>query len=63
MQLAATGINLDYIAAGGLIFLFLVGSLASSRKKRLLESEISLEDVYKNAYKVKTKIEKLLNQR
>ena len=64
IQLAATGIDLDYIAASGLIFFISGGVLiASSRKKRLLESEISLEHVYKNAFKVKTKIEKLLNQK
>ena len=62
--MADTGINLDYAIAGGLIFL--VSGLilfTSSRKKRLLDSEISLEDIYKNSYKIKTKIEKLINSK
>ena len=45
-----------FFISGGVLF-------SSSRKKRLLESEISLEEVYKSAFKVKTKIEKLINQK
>ena len=48
ISLAATGINLDYIVLSGSVFL--VGGVilfTSSRKRKLMESEISLEDIYK----------------
>ena len=64
INLAATGINLDYIAISGSVFL--IGGLflfTSSRKRKLMESEISLEDIYKHAFKVKTKIEKQIQEK
>ena len=64
LKLAATGINLDYIALGGSVFL--IGGVVlytSSRKRKLMESEISLEDIYKHSFKVKTKIEKLIKEK
>ena len=64
LSLAATGINLDYIALGGSVFL--IGGVVlytSSRKRKLMESEISLEDIYKHSFKVKTKIEKLIKEK
>ena len=64
LSLAATGINLDYIALGGSAFL--IGGVVlytSSRKRKLMESEISLEDIYKHSFKVKTKIEKLIKEK
>ena len=64
LKLAATGINLDYIALGGSVFL--IGGVVlytSSRKRKLMESEISLEDIYKHSFKVKTKIEKLIKKK
>ena len=64
ISLAATGINLDYIVLSGSVFL--VGGVilfTSSRKRKLMESEISLEDIYKHAFKLKTKIEKLIQEK
>ena len=64
LSLAATGIDLDYIALGGSAFL--IGGVVlytSSRKRKLMESEISLEDIYKHSFKVKTKIEKLIKEK
>ena len=64
IALAATGINLDYIVISGSVFL--VGGVilfTSSRKRKLMESEISLEDIYKHAFKLKTKIEKLIQEK
>ncbi len=64
IALAATGINLDYIVLSGSVFL--VGGVilfTSSRKRKLMESEISLEDIYKHAFKLKTKIEKLIQEK
>ena len=64
INLAATGINLDYIVISGSVFL--IGGLilfTSSRKRKLMESEISLEDIYKHAFKVKTKIEKQIQEK
>ena len=64
IQLAATGIDLDYIVTSGIIFLASgIVLLASSRKKKLMQSEISLEDIYKSAFKLKTKLEKSLKQK
>ena len=64
IQLAATGIDLDYIVTSGIIFLASgIVLLTSSRKKKLLQSEISLEDIYKSAFKLKTKLEKSLKQK
>ena len=64
IQLAATGIDLDYIVTSGIIFLVSgIVLLTSSRKKKLMQSEISLEDIYKSAFKLKTKIEKSLKQK
>ena len=61
IQLAATGIDLDYIVTSGIIFLASgIVLLTSSRKKKLMQSEISLEDIYKSAFKLKTKLEKSL---
>tara|TARA_B100002052_G_scaffold191574_1_gene174585 strand:- start:1674 stop:3362 length:1689 start_codon:yes stop_codon:yes gene_type:complete len=64
IQLAATGIDLDYIVTSGIIFLASgIVLLTSSRKKKLMQSEISLEDIYKSAFKLKTKLEKSLKQK
>ena len=64
IQLAATGIDLDYIVTSGIIFLVSgIVLLTSSRKKKLMQSEISLEDIYKSAFKLKTKLEKSLKQK
>ena len=64
IQLAATGIDLEYIVTSGIIFLVSgIVLLTSSRKKKLMQSEISLEDIYKSAFKLKTKLEKSLKQK
>tara|TARA_Y100000816_G_C26099782_1_gene582624 strand:+ start:1 stop:1530 length:1530 start_codon:yes stop_codon:yes gene_type:complete len=64
IQLADTGIDLDYVAIGGLSF-FVLGIVlfTSSRKRKLMDSDTSLEDIYKNAYKLKIKIEKLIKEK
>ena len=64
IELADTGINFDYTIISGLVFLTAgLVLFTSSRKRKLLQSDISLEDIYENAFKVKTKIEKLIDSK
>ena len=66
LKLAETGIDLDYILIGGSLVLFAgLALFSSSRKKKLLAEpgSITIENVYKNSFKLKTKLEKILKEK
>ena len=65
-KLAETGIDLDYILISGSLVLFAgLALFSSSRKKKLLAEpgSITIENVYKNSFKLKTKLEKILKEK
>ena len=66
LKLAETGIDLDYILISGSLVLFAgLALFSSSRKKKLLAEpgSITIENVYKNSFKLKTKLEKILKEK
>ena len=66
LKLAETGIDLDYILIGGSLVLFAgLALFSSSRKKKLLAEpgSITIENIYKNSFKLKTKLEKILKEK
>ena len=66
LKLAETGIDLDYILISGSLVLFVgLALFSSSRKKRLLSQpgKITIENIYKNSFKLKTKLEKILKEK
>ncbi len=66
LKLAETGIDLDYILISGSLVLFAgLALFGSSRKKRLLSQpgNITIENIYKNSFKLKSKLEKILKEK
>ena len=66
LKLAATGIDLDYILLGSSLLLFVgLALFVSSRKKSLMSQpgNVSIENIYKNSFKLKTKLEKILKEK
>jgi len=66
LKLAETGIDLDYILISGSLILFAgLALFSSSRKKRLLSEpgNVTIENIYKNSFKLKTKLEKIFKER
>jgi sortase A len=66
LKLAETGIDLDYILiSGSLVLLVGFALFSSSRKKKLLAEPgtITIENIYKNSFKLKRKLEKILKEK